>query len=134
MSEEKNSMQCSYCGAILEIIAGATVLTCPSCNTVNPVVRGKQEAVIQQYMLTLHLDKTATREALVGDLLKLPNSRPDLSRNLTFSKTELKYLPFYLVDVKGNTFFEGKGRSANYANWFKTGYQNIMFFLKPESD
>lgn len=131
---ESKKQQCSYCGADLEIHEGETLITCPFCDTQNPVQKTTQEAVIRRFMLSVHFDKAKAREALVGDLEKLPNSPPDLVKNLTISKAELKYIPYYLVNVRGVTIYQGQGRSAEYANYFKTGYQNIMFYLKPESD
>lgn len=134
MSTDVKKQKCTYCGADLDVHEGETLITCPYCDTANPVITGKQEAVIRRYMLSVHLNKEQAREALVGDLSKLPNSPTDLLRNLTLSKAELKYIPYYLINVRGTTEYQGKGRSAEYSNYFKTGYQNIMFFLKPESD
>lgn len=134
MSTETKKQQCSYCGAELEIHEGETLVTCPYCDTANPVLTAKQEAVIRRFMLSVHFNKEKAREALIGDLAKLPNSPTDLLKNLTLAKAELKYVPYYLVNVRGETIYQGKGRSAEYANYFKTGYQNIRFYLKPESD
>lgn len=134
MSTETKKQQCTYCGAELEVHEGETLITCPYCNTANPVLTAKQEAVIRRYMLSVHLNKDQAREALIGDLSKLPNSPTDLLKKLVISKAELKYIPYYLVRVRGTTEYQGKGRSAEYANYFKTGYQNIMFVLKAESD
>lgn len=135
MSKEVTKQKCIYCGAELEFQKGETLITCPYCETANPILTTtKQEAVIRRYMLSVHLNQEQAREALVGDLSKLPNSPTDLLKNLTLSKAELKFVPYYLVNVRGATEYQGKGRSAEYFNYFKTGYQNISFFLKPEAD
>lgn len=126
-------IQCSYCGAPLEVMEGQTVIKCEFCDTVNSLDTAK-EAVLRRYMLSIHFEKTQAREALVGDLSKIPGCPPDLSTNLTFVEAELKYLPFYLINVRGETYFAGMGRTATYSNWFKSGYRNIFFSLKPETD
>lgn len=135
MSEEVKKQQCSYCGAELEIHEGETQVTCPYCDTSNPVLTTPQEtAVIRRFMLSVSLNKDRARENLIGDLSKLPNSPPDLTRELILTSAELKYVPYYLVNVKGQTEYQGKGRSANYFKYFKTGYEVITFYLKDESD
>ena len=134
MSSVIKKQQCIYCGADLEVHEGETLITCPYCDTANPVKTTAQEAVIRRFMLSTHLNKEQAREALVGDLSKLPNSPSDLSTKLTLAKAELKYVPYYLINVRGITEYQGKGRSANYAKYFKTGYEIITFYLKPESD
>ena len=134
MSEQTNSQLCIYCGASLEIHKGEKLITCPFCETANPILTTKQESVLRRFMLTVHLNKDKAREFLVADLEKLPNSPPDLERKLILTEAELKYVPYYLINVRGQTQFQGKGKSANYANRFKSGYQNILFYLKPETD
>ncbi len=135
MSSEVTKQQCIYCGAELEVQKGEKLITCPFCETANPVLTTtQQEVVIRRFMLTVHLNKEQAREALIGDLSKLPNSPTDLLKNLTLAKAELKYVPYYLINVRGKTEYKGQGRSAEYFNYFKTGYENISFYLKPESD
>jgi len=122
---------CKNCGAPLDIRQGDAMAYCTYCGEVHQLRDLKDNE--EHYMLGVRLGREQIRNALLGDLLKVPGVKETIYQSLQITKAELVYLPYYVTQVHGNLRWSGLGRQANYSFPYKGAYRHISFHTEPES-
>ncbi len=97
---------CSNCGAPLQYEEGENIITCKYCGATQ-LLDVSQPFILDHSMLPLKYSEDKI-DSLLLDWMKEGFIKPkDLAKKSRVESKNLKYLPFWIISVKAETFYEG---------------------------
>jgi hypothetical protein len=106
MPEILRSLRCQNCDGALDYKAGEVITTCPYCGNTQVVEMGKP-FMFEHSMLPLKIEIDAVEPVVRSWMRKGFLKRADLHRKAELTSQQLRLLPFWVVEVKAITAYEG---------------------------
>lgn len=99
-------LRCSHCDGPLEYKAGEHIVTCLYCGTTQ-IVDVSKPFLIEHFMLPLKLEQENVEAVLRSWMRKGHLKSADLHKKAKMVETQLRFLPFWLVEVTASTKWKG---------------------------
>ncbi|MFW9830862.1 MAG: hypothetical protein ACFFD8_03725 [Candidatus Thorarchaeota archaeon] len=106
MSTIMKGLRCSHCDGPLEYKAGDHIVTCPYCGTTQ-VVDVSKPFLIEHFMLPLKLEPGDVEAVLRSWMRKGRLKSPELHKKAKMIEAQLRYLPFWLIEITAMTKWTG---------------------------
>ncbi len=137
MVEIAEEIGCPDCGAPLKIKAGEAIITCEYCGSDVNLAVGKKY-FLKHSIISAKFDNSAIVKE-VGSWMKKGFLKPsDLARKSKILNADLKFLPFFIINLSAKTSYEGvltrtgqnidkKGDFAKTYYWKIVGRRGTFF-------
>ena len=111
MSKELQLLNCPQCNAPIDYVLGETLFTCKYCGyTFSWIKKGelKEIAPGKHFMLINNYSQTQMRGLVLDWMRRGFFKAGDLAEESEITETSLKFVPFWLVNVRADTVYSGK--------------------------
>jgi DNA-directed RNA polymerase subunit RPC12/RpoP len=112
--KQSSTMECSGCGATVEIGAGDTTGECPYCGAKYVLAQKQQEAIIPDGIVPFEIDRNRANEVF-GKWIKNRWLAPGKLKTL-YQKDKMHslYLPLWTFDAKADASYTARGGRNHY--------------------
>jgi hypothetical protein len=124
MSNNPELLKCPHCNAPIDYVLGETLFTCKYCGyTFSWIKEGefKEIAPGKHLMLINNYSQTQMRELVLDWMRKGIFKAGDLPEKSEIIEMTLRFIPFWIVNVRADTFYRGKKRIETSETRTRTG-------------
>jgi hypothetical protein len=111
MSNDPELLKCPHCDAPIDYVLGETLFTCKYCGYAFSWIREgefKEIAPGKHFMLINNYSQTQMRELVLDWMRKGFFKAGDLAEKSEIVEMTLKFVPFWIVNVRADTSYRGK--------------------------
>jgi hypothetical protein len=100
------SLNCSHCGAPLDLSPGEIIVTCRYCGS-DVRIAGEKRFLLKHSMVATQYQEEAIRQVITSWMAGGAFRPDDLARSSRIESLECIYLPFYVFEVDASTTWRG---------------------------
>ncbi|HKZ93997.1 MAG TPA: hypothetical protein VJ249_05390 [Candidatus Bathyarchaeia archaeon] len=113
MSKDPQLLNCPHCNAPIDYVVGETLFTCKYCGYAFSWIKEgefREIAPGKHFMLINNYSQNQMRDLVLDWMRKGFFKAGDLAEKSEMTETTLKFVPFWLVNVRADTVYRGKRR------------------------